>query len=101
MVKKLIIISIILNLGSCALTESRPKLEMSFARAAFLAAQEIKANEHDSTVFRKAEIYFFKAKSAYKRKYFNKAKDYAILARKFAEKSEYNTRLKLAQSPDE
>jgi hypothetical protein len=98
---KLLILCLIINLGSCALTESRPKLEMSFARAAFYAAKEIKANEHSSTTYRKAEIYFFKAKSAYKRKYFNKARDYAILTRKFAEQAEYSTRLKLSQSNDE
>ena len=101
MILRLLILWFIINLGSGSRSESRPNLEMSFARAAFFAAKEIKANEHDSTTFRKAEIYFFKAKSAYKRKYFNKARDYAILTRPFTEKAEYTTRLKLSQSNEE
>jgi hypothetical protein len=82
------IISLLL-LFSCGLTTTRPKQEMSYAQAAFLAAKEAKAEVHAPRDFRKAEIYYLKAKSSYKRKYFNKAKQYAILSKKFSEKAEY------------
>ena len=62
---------------------------MSYAQAAFLAAKAAKAEIHAPQDFRKAEIYYLKAKSSYKRKYFNKAKQYAILSKKFSEKAEY------------
>lgn len=62
---------------------------MSYAQAAFLAAKEAKAEIHAPQDFRKAEIYYLKAKSSYKRKYFNKAKQYAKLSQKFSEKAEY------------
>lgn len=74
---------------SCGLTTTRPKQEMSYAQAAFLAAKKAKAEIHASQDFRKAEIYYLKAKSSYKRKYFNKAKQYAILSKKFSEKAEF------------
>lgn len=76
-------------LFGCGLTTTRPKQEMSYAQAAFLAAKEAKAEVHAPREFRKAEIYYLKAKSSYKRKYFNKAKQYAILSKKFSEKAEY------------
>jgi hypothetical protein len=77
------------TLTSCALTETRPKLEMSLAASAFLAAQEAKANSMAPGLFRKAEIYYIKAKSAYRRKYFAKAKQFAMLSQKFAEQAEF------------
>ena len=73
----------------CGLTTTRPKLEMSFAQAAFLAAKNAKADIHAPQDFRKAEIYYLKAKSSYRRKYFNKAKQYAKLSQRFAERAEY------------
>jgi hypothetical protein len=87
--KKLLILSLIILLGSCGLTTTRPKLEMSLAAAAFLAAKEVKAQTLASSYYRKAEFYYLKAKSSYKRKYFNKAKQYAILSKKFSEKAEF------------
>lgn len=81
---------------SCGLTTTRPKLEMSYAQAAFLAAKEAKADIHASSLFRKAEIYYLKAKSAYRRKYFNKAKSYATLCQKFAEDAEFKAKKKQA-----
>lgn len=81
---------------SCGLTTTRPKLEMSYAQAAFLAAKEAKADLHASALFRKAEIYYLKAKSAYRRKYFNKAKSYATLCQKFAEQAEFSAKKKVA-----
>ncbi|MDH5414736.1 MAG: DUF4398 domain-containing protein [Flavobacteriaceae bacterium] len=80
---------IIFALVSCGLATTRPKQEMSYAQAAFLAARSAKAEIHAPQDFRKAEIYYLKAKSNYKRKYFNKAKQYAILSKKFSERAEF------------
>jgi hypothetical protein len=77
-------------ISACGLATTRPKLEMSLAQAAFLAAKESKAEEFSPSLFRKAEIYYLKAKSAYRRKYFNKAKAYAELSQKFAERAEFD-----------
>lgn len=87
MLRLLAVISI-LFLAGCGLTTTRPKLEMSLAQTAFLAAQNANAQTLAPTPFRKAEFYYLKAKSAYKRKYFNKAKQYAILSKRFAEQAE-------------
>lgn len=62
---------------------------MSLAQAAFLAAKDSGADIHASSLFRKAEDYYMKAKSSYRRKYFNKAKEYAILSKKYSERAEY------------
>lgn len=86
-----LVISIILLLSACGLATTRPKLEMSYAQAAFLAAKQAKADVYASNLFRKAEIYYLKAKSAYRRKYFNKAKSYAELCKKFSEQAEYES----------
>lgn len=80
----------------CGLTTTRPRLEMSLAASAFIAAQEAKADEKSPNLFRKAEIYYMKAKSSYKRKYFNKAKQYAVLSKKFSEMAEYEAIRKAA-----
>lgn len=74
---------------ACGLTTTRPKLELSLAGAAFLAAKDSKAYIASPGLYRKAEFYFLKAKSSYRRKYFNKAKQYAILSQKFSEKAEF------------
>ena len=76
-------------LGSCGLTTTRPKVEMSLAQSAFLAAKEAGADIHAPSIFRKAEDFYLKAKSAYRRKYFNKAQEYALLSKKFSEQAEY------------
>ncbi|MBL7663953.1 MAG: DUF4398 domain-containing protein [Bacteriovoracaceae bacterium] len=76
-------------ISGCGLTTARPKFEMSLAQAAFLAAKEAKADEKAPNTFRKAEVYYLKAKSYYRRKYFNKAKEYALLSKKFAEEAEF------------
>ena len=89
MIKRITLISFFFIFTSCGLTTTRPKLDMSYAQAAFLAAKEAKAEIYSSNTFRKAEIYYLKAKSAYRRKYFNKAKSYALLCKKFAEQAEY------------
>lgn len=84
----------------CGLTQTRPKQEMSLAQAAFMAAKEAEAFEHTPNLYRQAEYYYLKAKSAYQRKYFNKAKEYAVFSRKYAEKAEYNTKRKLILNSD-
>lgn len=76
-------------LGACGLATTRPKVEMSLAQAAFLAAKEAGADIHASNTFRKAEDFYLKAKSAYRRKYFNKAQEYALLSKKYSEQAEY------------
>ncbi len=76
-------------LGACGLTTPRPKLEMTYAQMAFMAAREAEADKKSPTLFRKAEFYYLKAKSAYKRKYFNKAKQYAILSKNYSERAEF------------
>ncbi len=80
---------ILLLLTSCGLATTRPKMEMSVAQAAFLAAKEAGADSKAPGVYRKAEFYYLKAKSAYKRKYFNKALQYANLSKKYSERAEY------------
>ena len=87
--QRLLCLCVIFTLFSCGLTTTRPKEEMSFAAAAYLAARNAKANVKAPTLYRKAEIYYLKAQSSYRRKYFNKAKKYAILSRKFSERAEF------------
>lgn len=86
---RLPLLLVLFILGSCGLATTRPKIEMSLAQAAFLAAKEAGADIHASNTFRKAEDYYLKAKSAYRRKYFNKAKEYALFSKKFSEQAEY------------
>lgn len=88
MLKNLLLISLIVLLGACGLATTRPKLEMSLAAAAFIAAKNAKSQTLAPGLFRKAEYYYLKAKSSYKRKYFNKARQYAILSKKFSEQAE-------------
>lgn len=90
MIQKIsIILFFIFFLESCGLTATRPKLEMSMAQAAFVAARDAQADIKAPGLFRKAEFYYLKAKSSYKRKYFNKAKDYAVLSKTYSERAEY------------
>ncbi len=79
----------IIFVSSCGLMTTRPKLEMSLAASAFMAAKKAKSNSITPGLFRKAEHYYLKAKSSYKKKYFNKAKQYAILSKKFSERAEF------------
>ena len=76
-------------ISACGLTTSRPKLEMSMAQAAFMAAKNAQADLKAPGLFRKAEYYYLKAKSSYKRKYFNKAQQFAVLSKKYSERAEY------------
>lgn len=86
---RLLLLSVLFLLGACGLATTRPKVEMSLAQAAFLAAKEAGADIHASNTFRKAEDFYLKAKSAYRRKYFNKAQEYALLSKKYSEQAEY------------
>ena len=58
-------------------------------QAAFIAAKKAESEKVAPGLYRKAEFYYLKAKSSYKRKYFNKAKQYSVLSKKFSEKAEY------------
>jgi hypothetical protein len=84
-----LLLSSFIFLTACGLATTRPKIEMSLAQAAFLAAKEAGADSQSPTIYRKAEVYYLKAKSAYRRKYFNKAQEYALLSKKFSEQAEY------------
>lgn len=84
-----VILSGLAALSSCGLTTARPKLEMSLAAEALIAAKYTKSDQIVPAIYRKAEFYYLKAKSSYRRKYFNKAQQYAILSKKFSEKAEY------------
>lgn len=87
---------ILFLLWGCGLVTTRPKEEMSFAQSAFLAAKESKADVKSPQLYRKAEILYLKAKSAYKRKYFNKAKEYALESQKYSEQAEFDAEKKQA-----
>jgi hypothetical protein len=87
--RKFLGLALVIFLSACGLTTTRPKLEMRMAQSAFVAAKASEAQTLAPGLYRKAEFYYLKAKSSYKRKYFNKAKQYAILSKKFAEKAEY------------
>lgn len=89
MIKNFFVISLLVILTACGLATTRPKLEMSLAQSAFLAARQAKAQTLAPGLYRKAEFYYLKAKSSYKRKYFNKAKQYAILSKNFSERAEF------------
>lgn len=92
MLKSFSLIFILFFLAACGLTTTRPKMEMSMAQTAFLAAQDAKAQTKAPGLYRKAEIYYLRAKASYRRKFFNKAKEYAILSQKFSEQAEFVAR---------
>jgi hypothetical protein len=87
--KGIVLTTLLFVLAGCGIATSRPKLEMSLAQAAFIAARDAQAQIKSPGFYRKAEFYYLKAKSSYRKKYFNKAKQYAIISRKFAEKAEF------------
>jgi hypothetical protein len=86
---RLSLLFLLFILGACGLTTTRPKIEMSLAQSAFLAAKEAGADVHAPNTFRKAEDFYLRAKSSYRRKYFSKAKEYALASKKFSEQAEY------------
>lgn len=87
--KRLFLSLFILFLGSCSLTASRPKEELALATAAFISAREANAHISAPDLYRKAEYYLIKARETYRKKFFDQAKDYALLAKKFAEDAEF------------
>ena len=78
-----------LFLYSCGLTTVRPKDSMSLSQVAFLAAQDVNGQALAPKWYRKAEFYYLRAKAAYRRKSFNKAKQYADLSRRYSEHAEF------------
>ena len=73
---------------SCGLVTTQPKEEMAMAQVAFLAAKKEAGFKYAPAFFRKAEHYYLRAKAAYRKKYFNKAKEYALLSKRFSERAE-------------
>ncbi len=78
-----------LLLAACGLATTRPKLEMVMAQTAYMAARQANAQGLAPEFFRRAEFYYLKAKTTYRQKFFNKAKQYALLSRQFAERAEF------------
>lgn len=91
---KLLLLNFLIIFGSCGIATTRPKVEMSLAQAAFMAAKESGADVHAPNLFRKAEDFYLKAKSAYRRKYFNKAQEYALQSKMYSEQAEYQAKRK-------
>lgn len=75
--------------AGCAFVATRPKMEMSLAATAFLAARKANAQTLAAGDYRRAEFYFLKAKALYKKKHFDRAKRYAVLSKEHSEKAEY------------
>ena len=90
------LIPLLFILSACGLATTRPKVEMSLAQAALIGAKEAGADTKSPTLYRQAEVLYLKAKSAYRRKYFNKAKQYANASKKISEKAEYEAERKKA-----
>ena len=80
--------------GGCGLAVTRPKLEMGMAAAALMAAKDAEAEKSALPLYRKAEYYYLKAKSAYRRKYFNRAQKMAQMSIKFSERAELISAIK-------
>lgn len=93
---RLVLLVSLLILGACGFATTRPKVEMTLAQVAFIAAKEAGADIHAPNLYRQAEDNYLKAKSAYRRKYFNKAKEYAVASQKFSEQAEYAANRKKA-----
>ena len=72
----------------CGLFTTRPSFEMSLAATSFMAAKDANAQKFSPYEFQRAEYYFLKAKSFYKKKFFNTAKHYALRSQRFSEKAE-------------
>ncbi len=77
------------TLVGCTLFATRPVQEMSDTAAAIKAAKEVQADVLAPELYRKATESFYMAKKTYKYKEFSSAKKHAELARKSAERAEY------------
>ena len=80
---------LLIFLGSCSIVATRPKLEMSLSQAALVAAQDANAAQFSPSIYRKAEVLYLKAKTAYKQKFFDKAKKYAKMSLYYSERAEF------------
>lgn len=80
----------LLGVASCGVTATRPKLEMSIAEEAFLSAKDAGSEELSPREFRLAELSMVKAKTAYKKKFFDKAAQFAKMSIKYSELAELN-----------
>ncbi len=76
---------------SCALTVTRPTLEMEYAKAGFNAARSADADKFDSANYRKAEMLYRQAREAYRKKQFNKAKKFAKYSLYYSERAEFQS----------
>jgi hypothetical protein len=74
---------------SCSLFKTRPVQEMSDTAAAMRAAKEAQADLIAPVLYREANDWWQRAKAEYKYKNFQEAEDYAIKARKLAERAEF------------
>lgn len=63
---------------------------MSIAEEAFLSAKDAGGEDISPKEFRLAELSYLKAKSAYKKKFFDKASQYAKISIKYSEMAELN-----------
>ncbi len=89
--KTFFLLAIILLMTGCGVTATRPKLEMSIAEEAYLAAKDAGSEEMSPKEFRLAELSYLKAKSAYKKKFFDKASQFAKISIKYSEMAELNS----------
>lgn len=89
--KKFTLLAFLLFSTGCGVTATRPKLEMSIAEEAYLAAKEAGSEEISPKEFRLAEVSYLKAKSAYKKKFFDKASQFAKISIKYSEMAELNS----------
>lgn len=78
-------------LGSCSLATTRPKFEMSVAEEAYLSAKDAGGEDLSPREFRLAELSYLKAKTAYRKKYFDKAAQMAKVSIKYSEMAELNS----------
>ena len=62
---------------------------MSLSQAALVAAQDANAAQFSPSIYRKAEVLYLKAKTAYKQKFFDKAKKYAKMSLYYSERAEF------------
>lgn len=85
-----LLLFLLLILSGCGITATRPKLEMSIAEEAFLSAKDAGGEDISPKEFRLAELSYLKAKSAYKKKFFDKASQYAKISIKYSEMAELN-----------
>jgi hypothetical protein len=92
---KVILLSIVATLffGACASTR-RPVYLLIEASAALKAAERVQAERKSPDLFQKAQNELWKANRLYLAREFEDAGKAAILAKRFAERAEYDTEIK-------